>query len=71
MDSKMTPAQWRKLASALVFRKLQLQDDLKNEDYRAVASIEYSKHNQIDAINTLMEQIPYEFIPAPAESETK
>jgi len=61
MDKKMTSAQWKRFAKSLYFRKAQLEDDLKNENYDQVESIRYSKNQQLEAIKTLLEQVPYEY----------
>ncbi len=45
---------------ALKFRRLQLEWDLKHEDYSQIISVEMSKKEQLDAIQTLMNQIPIE-----------
>lgn len=61
MDNKMTKAQWKRLAKSLLFRSAQLEADLRDEDYSQVESIAYSKRQQLEAIKTLLEQVPYEF----------
>lgn len=61
MDNKMTKAQWKRFAKSLLFRKAQLESDLRDEDYSQVESIAYSKRQQLEAIKTLLEQVPYEF----------
>ncbi len=53
MDAKEKPL----LAQLLKKRKQELQNDLDTNDYSETKSVQYSKENQIDCIDTLLAQL--------------
>ena len=60
MNKLMTDKKWREFLSALKFRKAQLEADLKANNYIDTISIRYSMQDQLDAIEVLIEQTPWE-----------
>jgi len=60
MDEQTTKKEWTKFYNALCFRKMQLQRDLMHEDYSEIKSVEISKRAQINAIDLLLLQVPYD-----------
>ncbi len=61
MDNKMTEEKWVQFVDSLKFRKAQLEDDLRNEDYSSVKGVAHSKRRQLEAIDLLLSQVPYKY----------
>ena len=58
----MSKDEYQALYDLLLKHKAELEKDLRDNDYSAVESIAYSKHQQIDAIKALFEQLQYKVI---------
>lgn len=58
IDGNMTDSQWRAFAEALLVRQGAILDNLAHNDLRAVESIGESQHEQLEAISTLLAQVP-------------
>lgn len=56
----MSEKQIEKLRELLLWHKAALEQDLRTHDYSEISSVEYGIHQQIDAINTLLENLPLE-----------